>query len=342
MFSKYNSLTVQLPKKLPAIFFLLGQELFQINQLTQAIKQAWRKQHDNETESITHFIESATDWATLEHKANSYALFTSANLIDVRYDKKLLENPGKSFLHSYLDNPNPNCLLLFKAPNLPPKQLQSILNHELVSIIQVATPNTALIKKWLHERLQKFGLFDPHIATLIYQFNEGNLFACAQFLEKLELIHEPNQSLTLDEIKDHLHNQCNYSLFELAEACLAGDPIKAIQILKQTYNNKTEPTLILWLLTQEIRLLMKLYHLTQTGESFQIAANQLKVWSTKINLYQAALKRYDFSFLSSLLKHCKHIDMQIKTTQSKQVWQLLEVITLSLCTAKKVGLLCQI
>ncbi|WP_131781739.1 DNA polymerase III subunit delta [Legionella gresilensis] len=342
MFSKYNSLTVQLPKKLPAIFFLLGQELFQINQLTQAIKQAWLKQHDNEIENTTVFIESATDWTNLETKANSYALFTNTTLIDVRYDKKLLESVGKSFLNNYLENPNSSCLLIFKAPNLPPKQLQFIFNHELVSIIQVITPNTTLIKKWLHEHLQKFGLSDPHIATLIYQFNEGNLFACAQFLEKLELIHEPHQSLTLDEIKDHLHNQSNYSLFELAQTCLAGDATKAIQILKQTYHNKTEPTLILWLLAQEIRLLMKLHHLTQNGASFQNAANQLKIWSTKLNLYQAALKRYDFSFLSSLLQHCKHIDIQIKTTQSKQVWQLLEGITLSLCTTKKVGLLCLI
>lgn len=333
---------MQLPKRLPAIFFLLGQELFQINQLTQAIKQAWLKQHDNEIESTTVFIESATDWAALENKANSYALFTNATLIDVRYDKKLLESAGKSFLQDYLNNPNPSCLLLFKAPNLPPKQLQFIFNHELVSIIQVITPNATLIKKWLHERLQKFGLSDPHIATLIYQFNEGNLFACAQFLEKLELIQEPHQSLTLDEIKDHLHNQTNYSLFELAQTCLIGDAIKAIQILKQTCNNKTEPTLILWLLAQEIRLLMKLHHLTQNGESLQNAANQLKIWPAKINLYQAALKRHDFSLLSSLLKQCKHLDMQIKTTQSKQVWQLLESITLSLCTAKKVGMFCLI
>ncbi|WP_419420999.1 DNA polymerase III subunit delta [Legionella sp. D16C41] len=338
MFIKHSNLTVQLPKRLPALFFLIGQDAFQINQLTLIIKQAWHQQN-NETEITTLFIESTSDWELLEQKANSYTLFATTHLIDVRYDKKSLEAAGKTFLLNYLANPNPACLLLFKTPNLPSKQLQFLLNHELAYVIQALTPSSLVIKKWLQERLSHFGLTDPNAATLVYQFNEGNLFACAQLLEKLELIHEPNQSLNLTDLKDHLHNQCNYSLFELADACLGGDAVKALQIIQHSYNNKVEATLILWLLAQEIRLLLQLNHLTLQKVPLQAAASQLKIWSSKINLYQSAAKRYNFNFLSQLLKTCKYLDMQLKTTQSKQVWQFIELIALSLCQGQLVGAL---
>ncbi|STX29030.1 DNA polymerase III, delta subunit [Legionella beliardensis] len=338
MLVKHNSLTVQLPKQLPAVFFLLGQELFQINQLLEAIKLAWR-QHQRESETIIFSIESTTDWASLEQTVNSYSLFTEARLIDIRYDKKTLEPAGKLFFSNYLNDPNPDCLLLFKSSNLTVKQLQPFLNHSNAYIMQTMTPSSTLIKKWLQERLQPFGITDPHISTLIYQFNEGNLFACAQLLEKLKLINEPNTPLTLTDIKEHLHNQCNYSLFELAETCLSGDTLKVIQLLRQTLNNKTEPALILWLLTQEIRLLLQLSHLISQGQAFQAVANQLKIWSTKHNLYQNALKKYDHHSLSCLLKHCNKIDKQIKTTQSKQIWQHIELVAISLSKGNTVGTL---
>lgn len=337
MFIKYNKLTIELPKKFPALFFLLGQELFQVNQLTKAIKKTWSHAHLQETETQFFTFENPSDWAELALKANSYSLFSNAHLIDIRYDKKTLDNSGKSFLLDYLNHPNPNCLLLFKAPNLPAKQLQFLHNHQDAYIIQTVMPSPLLVKQWLFEHLQQLGKFDSQAVDLIYQFNEGNLFACAQLLEKLKLINESAQPLTLDEIKTHLDNQCHYSLYDLTEACLNGDGLKAIGLIRQAYSNKVEPTLILWILTQEIRLLLQLHQAIKQGQTVQTAAGQLKIWSNKIRTYQLNYKKYDARLLTHLLSRCNQLDLEIKSVQCKQTWNKIELIALSLCLGEQIG-----
>jgi DNA polymerase-3 subunit delta len=115
----------------------------------------------------------------------------------------------------------------------------------------------------------------------------------------------------------------------LIEACLTGQADKAIHILRQAANNKTEVTLVLWMLTQEIRILLQLSFRQNTD--FKTAYNQLKIWPQRINLYQASIRRLNNPTLEQLLHYCKSIDEQIKSNLNTQVWNALEKLTLSLC-----------
>ncbi|MDP1601695.1 MAG: DNA polymerase III subunit delta [Legionella sp.] len=333
MLIKHSDLDFHPGKKLPAVFFLVGQEFLQVNNQAKAIKSSWQQNNSDVDLKIVH-INAASDWLILEQEANSYSLFSSTVLIDARYEKKTLDATGKAVLERYLKQVNSRALLIIRAPLLPLKQLQTVVNNELVQVIYSNPPTKAVVLQWINLQLGKITLnYDKQIPALIHQYNEGNLLASAQVLEKLALTIDPNAPLTLEDVKEHLVNQCDYSLFELADSCLIGDSVKALQLLRQASGNKTEPTLILWLLTQEIRLLMQLAQ----SSSFRDTANQLKIWSTRISLYQRAIKKHNHDFLRSLLHYCCKLDLQIKTSQSKQIWQSFEFIALSLCAGKEVG-----
>ncbi|KTC95489.1 DNA polymerase III subunit delta [Legionella feeleii] len=338
MLIKQQALTSHLAKKISGLYLVIGQDCFLLNSTADSIKQAWCPQNKDDYEETTLPINNPTDWKQLDEEANSYSLFAHKVLIDVRYEKKTLDPAGKEFLSNYIQNMNPRCLILIRAPNLPLKQLQWLTSHDNAHIVQVFSFDNSEMQHWIKQRLQANGLtFDQQIPSLIHQYTQGNMLACAQVITKLQLIAEQNCVLTSEIVREQLVDQCDYQLFDLADACLSCSAERALQILRHAYNTKTEPTLILWLLTQEIRQLIQLIELVDQSVPFNTACNQLKIWSQRSRLYQTALRQASLDNLQSLLQFCKLTDERIKSNQSGQIWHALELITLSLCLGKQVG-----
>lgn len=338
MLIKQQALGSQLRQKLAAVYLVFGQDSFLLNNAAESIKYAWKAANNNESEETILHINNPSDWSLLEEEANSYSLFAKHNFIDIRYEKKSIEAAGKQFLTNYLQDINPHCLLLLRAPNLPQKQLQWLVNYDSVLVVQANSLNTVAMHNWIAEQFKiKAMKFEQQVPALIHQYTQGNMLACAQVIEKLELIADEKTIFTTELVKEQLVDQCDYQLFELAEACLSQNSAKVIQLLRYASNTKVEPTLVLWLLTQEIRLLLQLLELTKQSIPFNTACSQLKIWPQRVKQYQFALKQMKAAILLELLQFCKTIDERIKSNQNRQIWHALEQIALSLCLAKQVG-----
>jgi DNA polymerase-3 subunit delta len=161
------------------------------------------------------------------------------------------------------------------------------------------------------------------------------MLACAQVIEKIALSNNANQKINVQQAQEHLSDQCDHDSFELVNACLLGQGDKAIQILRHCANNKTEATLVLWMLSQEIRIIMQLSLLLEQKMDIKSASNQLKIWPQRIALYQACCNRFDKAMLMKLHRYCYAIDERIKSNINTQVWNGLEHIALSLCLGKR-------
>jgi len=330
MHIKFQALLPHLQKKMHAVYVLMGSDLYLLNEAVLQIKKAWYQRGESDEKIIQ--LHSTADWQLLEQEANSYSLFAENVLLDARLDKKTIDSVGKSTLSAYLQNTNPRCLIIIQANAVPLKQLQWLVNHEQVTVVQAAPLNEAAQKQWIASQLnQRSILYTPDVPILIHQYTQGNMLACAQVIEKLSLIHDETRALTMEEVKNQLIDQSEFQLYELADACLNANANKAIHLLRQACDNRTEPTLILWLLTQEIRLLIQLTHLLSQQVSFSAACTKLNIWSQRARSYEMTLKRLSKPDLYQLLRDSKKIDELIKTTQSRQVWQLFEQIALALC-----------
>lgn len=340
MLIKQQALSSHLHKKLGAIYIIFGQDFFLLNEAAESLKKTWKITNEEVEESIIT-INNSSDWTVIKEEANSYSLFSKATLIDIRYEKKTLEAAAKAFLVGYLQNINPSCLLILRAPNLPLKQLQTLANQDNLHLVQAIPLPELALQQWIREQFKKRELkCEPGVPVLIQQYTQGNMLACAQVIEKLGLIAEVDTLLTIETVKDQLVNQCDYQLFELADACLTQNSEKVIQLIRHASHTKVEPSLILWLLAQEVRLLLQLKELTiKQALPFNAACSQLKIWPQRARLYQSCLDLIDLTTLVNLLQFCKTIDERIKSTQSNQIWQGLEQIALSLSLRKKVGIL---
>ena len=330
MLIKYQALIPHLQKKMQAIYVLTGLDHYLLNDAALSIKKAWRQREETD-EKIIH-LNSAADWHLLQEEANSYSLFAEQVLLDARIEKKTIESVGKTLLGLYLQNINPRCLIVLHANAVPIKQLQWLVNNEHVTVIQITPLTEPALKQWIASQLiQRSISHEPDVPALIHQYTLGNMLACAQVIEKLSLINDEKSILTIDVVKTQLIDQCEFQLYELADACLAANAGKAIHLLRQACTNRAEPTLILWLLTQEIRQLIQLSHLLQQFIPLPTACSQLKIWPQRAKAYEMTLKRLTKTDLYQLLKNSKQLDERIKTGQSRQIWQALEQLALSLC-----------
>ncbi|ASQ45766.1 DNA polymerase III subunit delta [Legionella clemsonensis] len=337
MLIKHQALDAYLTRHpLAAVYVLLGQDHFLLTEAATAIKQRWQQQSPETEESIIS-INGSSDWAFVEEKATSYSLFSPFILLDIRYEKQTLDATGKNFISNYLQHINHSCLLLIRSPNLTSKQLQSFTNNKAIHIVQVYPLDSIAMQQWIKEQLVKRGInFEAELPAVISQYTQGNMLACAQALDKIQLVAD-DSVFTLAKAKEQLVDQCNYQLYELSDACLLQDAHKVIQHLRYANNSDVEPTLILWLLAQDIRNLLQLLEMTQQSISFSTACTQLKIWAQKGKLYQSALKRLPKNILVQLLQFCKMLDEQIKSNQRNQIWPGLENVALSLCLGKQVG-----
>ena len=333
---KQNYLAQHLQKKTFPLYWLSGQDTYLLESSLKTIKNSIKSQNECDEKLIS--IQTSGDWSSLREEANNYSLFSENTILNIIYDKKTLESTGKKIISDYLQNPNTQCSVIIRAPNIPAKQLQwlSPLNDAL--LIVHYSLNAEAMCSWIIEQLRKHSLsYDLTVPALIQQYTQGNMLACAQVIEKISHNFSEPGHVSAQQAMEHVFNQCEHNLFELIDTCLLGHTDKSIQILRHSANNKTEPTLVLWRLSQEIRVLLQLTHLLKQSD-FKTACSRLKVWPQRSGLYQTALKRLSYTHLRELMRYSFLIDEQIKSNLNTQSWNGLERIVLSICSTK--GALC--
>lgn len=330
MIIKHASLEQSLRNTIAPLYCLTGQDHYLINEAALHIKKAWRSKGECDEKII--YINSTSDWALCIQEANSYSLFSPFVLLDIRYEKKSLDAAGKACIQAYLDNINPSSLILIQAMQLPVKQLQWLSSHKNAMLIQAIPLTATALQSWIANELQRKNIhYEPSVPALIHQYSQNNMLACAQVIEKLSLLNNTGLSFTTEMVMEHVTDQCDYPIYDLADACLSANTDKVIHLLRQISQNRGEPTFILWLLSQEIRQLIQLTQLINQSMTFNTACNQLKIWPQRAKLYEMTMKRLTLTQLYQLLQCCQQLDEQIKSSQNGQIWHGLEQLALSLC-----------
>ena len=312
------------------LYLVFGSDTYLLNQASMRIKQVYSANQETDTQTL-HLNKSIT-WTDVIQQANSYSLLADQVFIDVRYTQKSFDASAKSLILSYLEKPNPKSLILIRAPEVPSKALSWLANQQKALLIQVSALSPKLLQNWIIKQLKQYELrFEHKVPFIIQQHTQNNMHACAQIIEKLCLVCEPNDIITTNFVLKYLDDQSEYPNYELTEACLTADLSKAIQRLRQAQNHHTEPTLILWFLTQEIRQLIALQHQLKQNNNIQQACQALKIWPSRVGNYAQGVKRLSYDKLLTLLQLAQRIDQNLKSYQSQSIWTDLEQLIILMC-----------
>lgn len=327
MLIKYHALASKLKNKLAPVYLIFGTDQYLQNEIANQIKQTWRKQGEVDEQ----IIDIDDDWDAAFATANSYSLFNELQLLDIRFSKKNISSNCKDSLLKYLSNYNSTTTVIIRAPNLNYKQLDFLKQNIQICSAQPFTNYE--LETWIKAELRRLNIIcDANIVKIIIQYSQNNMLAAHQTITKIAMLDKDKTKLSTQMLLEFITDQSDYPIYALSDACLLGKAKQAITILhKFAHNNQTTFVYILWILSNEIRILTQLKQMVTDSSTLQTACNKLKIWPQKVKQYEVAEKRFTLGQLEVLLKHCAHLDFKLKSSTEINIWDKLENLVLLLC-----------
>lgn len=328
---KAEQLTQQLRKQLSPLYIVQGDETLLVQEACDLIRHHARQL--GYTERDIHAVEGRFDWTSLLAASQHLSLFSERRILELRIPSGKPGTEGGKVLQQLAVHLPPDTLTLITLPKLDRSGSNSkwftALETNGISIPVLAVGIDAL-PRWISERLQQQQQHaDAQALQLISEKVEGNLIAAQQEISKLGLLY-PIGPLSLDQIRDAVLNVARFDVFKLSDAWLMGDRPRLVRMLQGLYNEGEAATLVLWSISRELRLLVKLigtptHHLNQR-------MREIGIWDNRQALFTRALRRIKPEQLRKALQRTAAIDRMIKGLDERDPWLEIEQLTLDMAT----------
>lgn len=317
--------------QLAATYLVSGDEDLLVAEACDAIRAAARQAGYSERE--VHFPERNADWADIAASAGSMSLFGDRRVIELRFSGKAGKEGGAA-LQSLIAREGDDTLLLLITPSLD-FAAQSTAWVKAVEAKGAWLPiwevGPRQLEGWLSQRLRAAGL-DPSAdaVTLLAARVEGNLLAAQQEIEKLKLL-VPAGRLDAAAVFNAVASSARYDVFALSEAVVTGDAARALRILSGLRGEGTEPTLVLWAITRELR---NLWSLKQGDDPSRRPGPRLT--SAQLAALERARPRASRLPFARLSSRALRADRMIKGRLAGDPWDELTLLCAEFCGLRPV------
>ena len=192
------------------------------------------------------------------------------------------------------------------------------------TVVCIDSLDRSYLPSWIAGRLKKQGQEvesgpeGQRSLEFIADQVEGNLIAAHQEIQKLGLLY-PAGRLTEEQIRSAILKVARYNVFEVIEAMLAGDLGRLNRMLDGLKGEGEPLVLILWSITEELRILSKIKAASDAGESVQQLMGANRVWGNKERLYPNALRRVQPLRLRRAMQIAAGLDRQVKGLYSAEL-----------------------
>ncbi len=170
---------------------------------------------------------------------------------------------------------------------------------------------------------------DDSAVQLLCDRVEGNLLAAKQELDKLHLLH-PTGILTAEQIVNAVSDSSRYDVYALMDTIALGQSERCIKILNVLRQEGTEPPIVLWALTREIRTLYAIRQGIDRGLAYETICQKERIWGKRKQTLKRCAERLSISTLEDLLKTSQYLDKVIKGMGTGSPWLMLSDIAITL------------
>jgi DNA polymerase-3 subunit delta len=273
-------------------------------------------------------------WGALGAEINAQSLFASIRLIEVCLDGKSINKEGLSLLEKIINSPERDDYFVFTAPIAPSFKKSkwfNFLDNAALSV-ECRELQAQEAPRWIGHRAQQlFGKkMDLSACELIAEYSEGNLLGAAQALEKISLIIE-SDTVTLADALQALSDNARFDSYQLIDALLKGDFQRAIRVLRGLKEIGSEPVLVVWALSRELRQLVLMAEKISEGVVISQAMDLFRVWGNRKTATEKVLKRKSLQDLRALLIQSHYLDTILKGARSGRVWDEIEIFSMTIC-----------
>jgi DNA polymerase-3 subunit delta len=204
-----------------------------------------------------------TNWEEVISEAKSSSFFVQSRkiiVITIRDEKKInLPKYENELLKSYLDNPNPNTILvIYISLNVIKDDFQQIKRGKINKFLsELKTPNCCYsvdldkisageVREYIQRNLKEAGMSITSSALdKIMEAREEDYISVLHQLPMLEIIDAENGSIDSEDIDKLITGVEAHSIWDLTDAIESEDAEKYLKILKYLFMNGIKATLII-------------------------------------------------------------------------------------------------
>lgn len=271
------------------------------------------------------------DWNRLAAASANLSLFGSKRLIELRIPDAKPGDAGSRAIVEYCERPAEDTVLLVIAGKPEGRKAKWVAALQAAGPFQQMRPIPLRdLNGWIVGRMREKGL-QPHpdAVELIAQRVEGNLLAAAQEIDKLALLHGSGP-VDLAAAREAVADSARFDLFQWTDATVGGDAARAMRMLDGLRAEGTEPVLMLWAITRELRTLASVVAAVARGESIDRALYSARVWESRKALVRNATSRLRPARVARLVQRAATADRVIKGMAPGSPWDELASLTVGL------------
>lgn len=330
-----SQLDAHLGRQFAPIYAIHGSEPLLVLEAADAVRAAARKRGYDEREVF--FATQGFDWSELRNAGASMSLFGGRKIVDLRLPTGKPGASGAAAIEAWCANPNPDHVLLVTLPELDWKTKKAGWIGALAAAgVMVEAPqiDRAQLPRWIGERLARNR---QHAGTEVLEYLadrvEGNLLAAHQEVQKLALL-APEGELTRAAVEDAVANVARYDVDGAGNALLAGDLARYARVLQGLRGEGEQPTYLLWVLSESVRLLLRLKDGLAASRPLGELLRENRIWGEREAAVKSALQRVPGATLRRALTQCVTIDRTIKGLARGDAWDEFLKLGIELCDGR--------
>jgi DNA polymerase-3 subunit delta len=298
--------------QLKPIYFLMGEEPYYIDKLTDFIEQNVLEEQDRDFNQSILYGRDVTIEDVIG-TAKRFPMMADRQVVIVREAQELSRTIDK--LEAYAENPQITTVLVFayKYKTLDKRKKITKLLDKVGLVYESKKLYENQVGEWIKRVLASQGYsIEPKAAAMLVEFLGTDLSKINNELEKLKIILPKGHLFTPIDIEENIGFSKDFNNFELRKAIGEKNQVKAYQIIDYfAQNPKDNPLVVTTGLVFGFFSQLLQYHGLK-DKSQMNAAKVLKVNPFFVKDYEVAFRNYPLKKVSAIVSALRTIDLKSK------------------------------
>ena len=298
--------------QLKPIYFLMGEEPYYIDKLTDFIAQNVLEEQERDFNQSILYGRDVTIEDVIS-TAKRFPMMADRQVVIVKEAQELSRTIDK--LEAYAENPQPTTVLVFayKYKTLDKRKKITKLLDKVGVVYESKKLYENQVGEWIKRVLAGQGYsIEPKAAAILVEFLGTDLSKINNELEKLKIILPKGHTFTPTDIEENIGFSKDFNNFELRKAIGEKNQVKAYQIIDYfAQNPKDNPLVVTTGLVFGFFSQLLQYHGLK-DKSQMNAAKVLKVNPFFVKDYEVAFRNYPMKKVSAIVAALRTIDVKSK------------------------------
>jgi DNA polymerase-3 subunit delta len=298
--------------QLKPIYFLMGEEPYYIDKLTDFIAQNVLEEQERDFNQSILYGRDVTIEDVIS-TAKRFPMMADRQVVIVKEAQELSRTIDK--LEAYAENPQPTTVLVFayKYKTLDKRKKITKLLDKVGVVYESKKLYENQVGEWIKRVLAGQGYsIEPKAAAILVEFLGTDLSKINNELEKLKIILPKGHTFTPNDIEENIGFSKDFNNFELRKAIGEKNQVKAYQIIDYfAQNPKDNPLVVTTGLVFGFFSQLLQYHGLK-DKSQMNAAKVLKVNPFFVKDYEVAFRNYPMKKVSAIVAALRTIDVKSK------------------------------